>query len=355
MSQFYSWDRLLNTLDKNDEKPELYIVCSRVRGPGKTFDMCRRLLSTYMDDKQSKFVLFCRSKLELGSVATGMFKSMMSIHYPEYEMYEKVQMKGVYSNIYVTCGDGEEKQTYHCGYVIPLNSADNIKRVSSLFSDAVQGYFDEFQPEDKNTYLSNEVQKFLSIHTSIARGDGKSRRYFPVFFASNTISINNPYFISLGLNRQIQSSTKFYRGQGYVFEKAENPGLVKQHAETGMAKAFSQEKSIDFGDNSWLNDNYACVEKPGKNWGRSDYICTLISGDIKLGVHYYYNEMLYYVDYNIDKNSALVFNIKYDNMEPNIPLIRNSLQMIKLRESMERGIVRFKDLRCKSICMDLFI
>lgn len=353
MSDFYSNEKLLHTMDKNGDRPELYIVCSRVRGPGKTFSFTKKLMDDFFADKKSKFVLFCRAKLELGSVASGMFKSMMDIHYPDWRMTEKIQMKGIYSTIYVESGQ-EQKETYHCGYVIPLNSADNIKRISSMFSDSVQGYFDEFQPEDKNNYLSDEVQKFLSIHTSIARGEGQSRRYYPVYFASNTISVNNPYFISLGLNRKIQPNTKMYRGEGFVFEKADNPGLVEEHACSAMAKAFSHEKSIQYGDNSWLNDNYNCIEKPN-NWGRGEYYCTLISGDIKLGVKYYPQVALYYVDYNVDNSNAMVFNIKYDDMQPNIPLIRGSLAMLKLRENMEKGVVRFKDLRAKGICMDLFV
>lgn len=352
--QFYSGDKLLSTLDKDGEKPELFIVCSRVRGPGKTFYFTKKLLDDFMKEKKAKFVLFCRSKLELGGVAEGMFKSMMSIHYPDYDMFEKIQMKGVYSNIYIATGKDEEREVIHVGYCIPLSSCDQVKRISSTFSDSVQGYFDEFQPEDKNTYLTNEVQKFLSVHTSIARGEGQSRRYYPVYFASNTISISNPYFIALGLTKKIQTNTKFYKGEGFVFEKAENPGLVKVHAQSGMSRAFSEEKAINFGDNSWLNDNYACVEKLN-NPGRAQYICTLISGNIKLAVKYYPNLYLYYVDYNVDRNNSFIFNIKYDNMEPNIPLIKGSVTMMKLRESMERGIVRFKDIRCKEICMDLFV
>lgn len=356
MSKFYDGTKLLNTLDQNGEKPELFIVCSRVRGPGKSFFFSKLCMDTFFEsDKTKKFVLLCRTKLEIGSLASGVFKSMMSIHYPDYEIYEKVQMRGIYSNIYISRGEGDEKETYHVGYCIPLNACDQIKRISSMFSDSVHAFFDEFQPEDKNTYLSNEVSKFLSVHTSISRGEGQSRRYYPVYMCSNTVSITNPYFISLKLTSKLQSSSKFYRGNGFVFEKAENPGLVEVHAQSGMSKAFAAEKYIDYGDNSWLNDDYRCIEKPGKGWGRSDYICTLISGDIRLGVHYYFQQMLYYVDYNVDKNAPLVFNIKYDNMEPNIPLIRNSAAMIKLRESMERGIVRFRDLRSKSICMDLFI
>lgn len=353
--QFYSGDKLLSTLDCNGERAELFIVCSRVRGPGKTFYFTKKLLDDFMADKKSKFVLFCRSKLELGGVADGMFKSMMSIHYPEWDMYEKIQMKGVYSNIYISTGKDEDKEVLHVGYVIPLASSDQIKRVSSTFSDSVQGYFDEFQPENKDSYLTNEVARFLSCHTSIARGEGKSRRYYPIYFSSNTISISNPYFIAAGLTRKLTPETKFYRGEGLVFEKADNPGLVKAHAETGMARAFSHEKAIHFGDNSWLNDSYACIEKKPQNWGRPHYICTMISGDIKLAVKYYPQVMLYYIDYGVDKNAGLVFNIKYDDMEPNIPLIRGTLAMIKLRQAMEKGIVRFKDLRCKDTCMELFV
>lgn len=357
MGKFYDGTRLVNSLDKNGEKPELFICCSRVRGPGKSFWFSRMLLKRFFDsDKKDKFVLLCRTKLEVGALAAGVFKAMMAIEFPGWDIYEKTQMKGVYSNIYISRGgEGDEKEVYHVGYVVPLNACDNLKRISSNFSDSVHAFFDEFQPEDKNTYLSDEVSKFLSVHTSLARGGGESRRYYPVYMCSNTVSIINPYFVALGLNKCLQSNSKFFKGDGFVFEKCENPGLVQVHAESGMARAFNQEKYIDYGDNSWLNDSMACIERPGAEWGRSYYDCTLISGDVKLGVHYYGNMMLYYIDYNVDVNSGLVFNIKYDNMEPNIPLIRGSLKMAKLRESMEKGIVRFRDLRCKSICMDLFI
>lgn len=356
MGKFYDGTRLVNSLDKNGEKPELFICCSRVRGPGKTFWFSQHIMHRLFDsDFKDKFVLECRTNLEVGTIAEGVLKAMLAIDFPEWNVYEKVGMKGVYSNIYITKGEGDEKETHHAGYCVSLNACDKIKRISSLFSDSVHAFFDEFQPEDKNSYLSGEVDKFLSVHTSLARGGGESRRYYPVYLCSNTVSITNPYFVALGLHKCLQQNSRFFKGDGFVFEKAENPGLVQAHSEMGMARAFNQQKYINYGDDSWINDSMNCVEKPGPTWGRSDYVCTLISGSVKVGVHYYFNEMLYYVDYNIDKNAPLVFNIKYDDMQPNIPLIKNSLQMIKLREAMERGIVRFRDLSCKSICMDLFI
>lgn len=356
---FYSNEKILHTMDRDGNPPELIFCVSRVRGPGKTFAWTKTYFEDWKESEgKKKFVLLCRNKYELGSVAEGMFKSMLDFCYPGTRLTEKIQMKGVYSNIYCeTMIEGEDKpNVQHCGYVIPLNSCDNIKRISSLFSDSVQAYFDEFQPEDKNTYLPNEVDKFLSIHTSIARGEGKSRRFYRVVFCSNTVSITNPYFVAIegGLHKKLQPNTKIYRGSGFVFERCENTEKVQEHAQMGMAKAFAGNNYIDYNDNSYINDNYSCVSNPD-GWGRAQYICTMKSGNRTLAVKYYPNVMLYYIDYKVDKTCPMVYNIKFDNMEPNIPLIRGTLHMLKLRDAMEKGMVRFKDLQAKDVCMDLFL
>ena len=352
--KFYDGSELLGKKDAEGLDPEIYIVCSRTRSAGKTVWFTRKLFEDYLETGQ-KFVLFCRNKLELGSVAEGMFKAMLDIFHPQYSMKETIQMKGIYSNILITSGDTEEdKKVEHCGYVIPLASSDNIKRISSMFSDASEGYFDEFQPEAKSTYIPDEVKRFLSIVTSVARGGGATRRRFPVYFSSNTISVNNPYFIELQLNKRIKPDTKWVKGIGYVFQKIENEEIQDEHANAGINRAFRGNKAIDFGDNSWMNDNYSCVESPDK-WGRADYYCTLINGKFTYGVKYYPEMRLYYVDYKADKTAGLTFNIKYDDMQPNVHLLKNSLSLITLRNAMEQGIVRFKDIRCKEACMDLFI
>lgn len=355
---FYSNEKILHTMDRDGNPPELIFCVSRGRSLGKTFAWTKSFYERWVNSGyKDKFVLFCRNKYELGSVAEGMFKSMLDFCYPGTRLFEKIQMKGVYSNIYCeTSIDGEEAKPLHCGYVIPLNSSDNIKRVSSMFSDSVWAFFDEMQPEDKNSWLPNEVEKFLSIITSIARGDGQSRRFYQTIMCSNCVNITNPYFVAIegGLHKKLQQSTKLYRGSGFVYERCENKDIAEEHKETGIAKAFSNERYVQFDDNSFLNDNYSCIAKPD-NWGRSHYICTLISGKNRYAVKYYPQVKLYYVDFKIDKTCNQIFNIRFDNMEPNIPLIRGTLTMIKLREAMEHGLVRFKDLTCKDVCMDLFL
>ena len=41
---------------------------------------------------------------------------------------------------------------------------------------------------------NDEIRKFLSIHTSIARGKGEQVRHVPVYMLGNQVSIINPYY-----------------------------------------------------------------------------------------------------------------------------------------------------------------
>lgn len=352
-SKFYDGTELLSKMDSEGLPPEIYFVCSRTRSVGKTYWFCRKLFNDYLE-KGEKMVLFCRNKLELGSVAEGMFKAMLHHEFnDEYSMSESIQMKGVYSNVYVTKGVGDEQEKLHIGYVIPIASSDQIKRVSSLFSDATQGLFDEFQVES-GTFLSDEVNRFLSIVTSISRGDGDTRRRFPIYFLSNKISVNNPYFMSTGLYKRIRPETKFCKMPGLVYQGIENEEIIDEHASAGINRAFKGNDAIDFASLNWMNDNYTCVEKPG-NWGRAIYYATVVDGNHIWGINYYPEQDLYYVGCKFDKTAGLTFNIKYDDMTPNIPLIRGSLYMRTLKSAMEQGIVRFQTIKAKESFMDLFL
>ena len=96
----------------------------------------------------------------------------------------------------------------HCGYAISLNSADQLKKYSHLLSDTDSMLFDEFQSET-NHYCSDEIRKFISVHTSIARGHGEQARYLPVYMLSNAVSIINPYYTELGISERLNSETNF--------------------------------------------------------------------------------------------------------------------------------------------------
>lgn len=75
-------------------------------------------------------------------------------------------------------------------------------------NDAQRMLFDEFQSET-NHYASNELNKLISVHTSLARGEGEQCRYLPIFMLSNNVSLLNPYFVALGVSTRLRESTNF--------------------------------------------------------------------------------------------------------------------------------------------------
>lgn len=147
-------------------------------------------------------------------------------------MTSKRRASGIFHELYI---DDEP-----CGYAISLNSADQLKKYSHLFSDVERMIFDEFQSET-NHYCSDEIRKFISIHTSVARGQGKQSRYVPVFMLSNPVSIINPYFVELGISERLKDDTKFLRGDGFILEQGFIETASKAQKDSGFNKAFPKQ------------------------------------------------------------------------------------------------------------------
>ena len=129
---------------------------------------------------QGKFALLYRYNYELDDCADKFFKDLKTLFFPGSVMESKRKASGIFHELFL---DGES-----CGYALSLNSADQLKKYSHLFSDVNRMIFDEFQSES-NHYCSDEIRKFISIHTSVARGQGKQVRYVPVYMLSNTVSL----------------------------------------------------------------------------------------------------------------------------------------------------------------------
>lgn len=109
------------------------------------------------------------------------------------------------------------------------------------FCTSCSRVFDEYQDESNN-YLPNEIDKLMSIHTSIARGDGKQSRRVPLYMASNTVSILNPYYQALGINKMLKRDTKILRGDGWVYERTYNENASKAFEGSAFNRAFSGSK-----------------------------------------------------------------------------------------------------------------
>lgn len=334
-SAYYDGTKILSMLDINGNKPELYMITSN-RSGGKTTYFGRLCVNRFKE-KGEKFALIYRYNYELDDCADKFFKDLSSLFFNNSIMTSKRKASGIYHELFL---DDEP-----CGYAVSLNSADQLKKYSHLFSDVERMIFDEFQSET-NHYCSDEIRKFISIHTSIARGQGKQSRYVPVYMLSNPVSIINPYFVELGISERLKDDTKFLRGNGFILEQGFIETASRSQKDSGFNKAFSKNTYVAYSSECvYLNDNKAFIEKP-KGPGR--YICTIKYKGIDYGVREYADAGLIYIDDRSDNTFRFKITVTTDDHEINyVMLKRNDAFLSMLRFYFEKGCFRFKDLRCK--------
>lgn len=334
-NKYYDGTKLLSLKDINGNTPEIYI-CTSNRSAGKTTYFGRLFVNKFLKNNE-KFMLIYRFNYELDSVADKFYKDISQLFFPDTTMTSKRQASGIYHELYI--------DKVSCGYAISLNSADQIKKNSHLFSDVKRMLMDEFQSET-NHYCINEVGKLISVHTSVARGAGEQTRYVPLFMVGNPVSLLNPYYVEMGISNRLKEETKFLRGDGFVLEQ----GFVESASEaqklSGFNRAFNRNKYTAYASQGlYLNDNKAFIEKPN---GISRYFCTLKY----LGEFYAIREFpdlgIVYCDDKADMTYPLKISVTTTDHEINyIMLKRNDFYLSNLRYYFEHGCFRFKDLKCK--------
>lgn len=335
MIKYYDGTKLLSMVDINGNKPEIY-MCTTNRTGGKTTYFGRLCINRFLD-KNEKFGLLYRYNYELDGIVDKFYKDLGSLFFPSYTMTSKRRAKGTFQELFLN-----EKS---CGYALSLNNADQIKKYSHLFSDIQRMIFDEFQSET-NHYCDNETKKFISIHTSIARGQGEQVRYVPVYMLSNPVSIINPYYVEMGISGRLKDDTKFLRGDGFVLEQGYIESASIEQKNSGFNRAFSKNSYTAYSSECvYLNDNKAFVEKPA---GKSKYLCTLRYKGSDFALREYTESGLIYCDDKADSSFLTRISVTTDDHNINyVMLKRNDFFLSNLRYFFEHGCFRFKDMRCK--------
>lgn len=335
MGEYYDGTKLLSMLDLNGAKPEIFI-CTSNRSAGKTTYFNRLVVNKFKKNKE-KFMLIYRYNYELDDCADKLFKDIEGLFFQGDTMTSKRKASGIFHELFLN----DES----CGYAISLNSADQLKKYSHLFSDVERMLFDEFQSET-NHYCSDEIRKFVSIHTSVARGQGKQARYLPVYMIGNPVSIINPYYVELGISERLRDDTKFLRGDGYVLEQGFVKSASQAQRESGFNKAFARNSYVAYSSQCvYLNDNKAFIEKPT---GIGKYLCTLRYNGTDYGVREFAEAGCIYVDDKSDTSFRFKITVTTNDHEINyVMLKRNDMFLSTLRVYFEKGCFRFKDLKCK--------
>ena len=338
---YYDGTKLLSLMDINGNKPELYL-CTSNRSAGKTTYFGRMAVNRFLKYGK-KFTLIYRYNYELNGVSEKFFKDIGSLFFPFYVMTDKCMAKGVYYELFLQEPNSTLQRS--CGYAIALNQADQLKKLSHLLSDTDIMLFDEFQSET-NHYCSDEIQKFISVHTSIARGQGKQVRYVPVYMMSNAVTLINPYYTALGISIRLNPNTKFLRGDGWVLEQGYVDSASRAQRTSAFNRAFGNEKYVDYAaSNTYLNDNAAFIDKIS---GNSRYLATIKYQGRDYAIREYSDKNIIYCDDRPDSTYPYKLTVTTDDHDINyVMLKRSDVFLSQLRWYFEKGCFRFKDLRCK--------
>ena len=332
---YYDGTKLLSLTDLDGKQPEILMVTTNRTG-GKTTYFGRLCVNKFKKG-QGKFALLYRYNYELDDCSDKFFKDLSTLFFPGSVMESKRKASGIFHELFL---DGES-----CGYALSLNSADQLKKYSHIFSDVNRMIFDEFQSET-NHYCNDEIKKFISIHTSIARGQGEQVRYVPVYMLSNPVSLINPYYVELGISNRLRDDTKFLRGHGFILEQGFIDSASVAQKESGFNKAFSKNSYVAYSSECvYLNDNKAFIEKPS---GIGRYLCTIKYNGTDFGVREFADSGFIYVDDRPDNSYKYKITVTTSDHEINyVMLKRNDMFLTNLRFYFEKGCFRFKDLWCK--------
>lgn len=333
--KYYDGTKLLSMKDINGQTPEIF-MCTTNRTGGKTTYFNRLCVNRWRDGK-GKFMLIYRFNYELDDVADKFYKDIRNLFFPGTNMVSKRRASGIYHELFI---DDDS-----CGYAVSLNSADQIKRNSHLFNDVNRMLFDEFQSET-NHYCADETKKLISVHTSVARGNGEQIRYVPVFMLSNAVSLLNPYYVEMDISSRLTDKVHFLRGDGYVLEQGYVESACAAQKNSGFNRAFFRNTYVAYSTESvYLNDSKSFVEKP---IGNSRYLVTLKYKGTLYAVREFPELGIIYCDDKPDTSFKGKIAVTTDDHEINyVMLKRNDLFLENMRWFFERGCFRFKDLRCK--------
>lgn len=338
---YYDGTKILSTLDINGDTPEIYMITSN-RTAGKTTFFSRMLVKRFLRSKR-KFCLVQRFDGELKGCSSAFFKDIKSLFFKRHEMDEKHYKDLGYCELFL---DGNP-----CGYGVAINTADKIKKISHFFNDVDAMFMDEFQSET-NHYCPGEIKKFISIHTSIARGQGKQIRYVPVYMCANPVTLLNPYYNALGVSGRLHKNTKILRGEGWVLEQGFNESASKAQKESAFNRAFKGEKYVEYaGEAVYLNDSTAFVTRPK---GKNRYIFTLKYASKFFGVYEYPHDGVIFCSKKFDPQYPKTLVVTTDDHNINyLMLQRNELLILQLRSLFEKGCFRFSDLECKEVILKM--
>lgn len=336
--RYYTGYELLRQLDANEKNSKIFMSnTNRTAGKTTFFEL---ILLEYARRWKRKFCIIVREKMEI-EAPESFFDNVLDYYYPESLMHSKYVIKNTINEIFL--------DNISVGYCVSLKDVVKLKKYSSVFREVDMALFDEVQPED-GKYVSDEVNKLISLISSISRGGGEQARTVLLFMLSNNISVMNPYFLNLEIYKKLPAhvteTAQYVKGDGYVCEFLFNKYAAEEMKEKSTALVFeSRYNLMNVTAEFMINCNSFIEEKiPGK----STYLFTLKYESEHMAVRRMNNSGIIYVTNTWDKSFKTVIALtELDHDELTLQLRRSTFYMQVLRDSYATGKLRFSNLQIK--------
>ena len=338
----------------------LFYVIVGNRSAGKSYGCKKQAIKNFIR-RGEQFVYVRRYNDDLKDSLASFFKDIViNNEFPDYEF--KVDGAKLYCRLKV---DEEKKQPWTdndiCGYGVVLSTADNKKSIAYPMVTMI--IYDEFMVDTQSSMqrpLKNEPRSLMNLYETIAR-PGTEHPRCVLFMLSNSISVNNPFFLIWKL--QMPDTEHPDKNGKYIWKHPKRSIIVENAKKDEMVEAKKQHEfySITQGtgydefsiDNSFINDDETFVEKRSSI---AKFYFSFIYKDQRYGVWISMTEGLMWVSDKYDPGFPVVYSITMKDHRPNTMFLRSKRQAIHFNnfiQAYKDGCVRFESTLIKSVCYEV--
>lgn len=232
------------------------------------------------------------------------------------------------------------------GFAMTLSTSKAKK--STEYPDVDMIIFDEFIIEKGvYHYLPNEVETFLDAYETIAR-----MRDVKCFFLSNAVTVVNPYFTYFNLTLPYGKLIRCKKD--ILLQLVQDPEFIDAKKNTRFGRIIDGTAYSKYSiDNQFVLDDYSFIEKKGEG---CKYWCTFIYESNSYGVWVDNWNSKIFISQDTDPSCRAVYSTTTKDHQPNTILFkspRKSPVFFLMIQQFEYGAVRFENLKCKSVFLEI--
>lgn len=335
------------SFDKISSYNAVYNFVCGARGLGKTFGAKKRVINKFLR-KGEEFILLRRFKTELPAIK-GFFADIAH-EWPQHQFR-------IEKNEFQVCREpktkAKENKWERMGYFFALTQAQSLKGFSFHATRTI--IFDEFIIEKgHNTYLPGETTVMTNFYSTVDRYKDRVK----VFFLANSVSIENPYFITYKIRPDEVGEllVSKFNSEGLPFVAAHFPDAADFSKEVYKTRFGQFIEGTDYADYALKNefgDNHKTMinRKPSN----CEYAYTLETRDGTFSVWFHRKTGNYYLLERRPGNECMFTLIPSRVDEDKRLLVKNDDLLRTLRSAFKNGMMYFDQPHTREAMLNVFI